>query len=79
MRKDEGPDTDASIEARLRRLEEIVQQLESEEVELERSLALFEEGVRLASEVKRALEESRLRVKQILEGEELPFDWEEKG
>jgi len=79
MRRDEGPDTDASIEARLRRLEEIVQQLESEEVELERSLALFEEGVRLASEVKRALEESRLRVKQILEGEELPFDWEEKG
>lgn len=71
--------TSTSIEARLRRLEEIVQQLESEEVELERSLALFEEGVRLASEVKRALEESRLRVKQILGGEEVPFNWKEKG
>ena len=34
-----------SLEARLRRLEEIVGNLETEELELDRALALFEEGV----------------------------------
>jgi exodeoxyribonuclease VII small subunit len=65
-----------SLEERLARLEEIVQELEREEVSLEKSLALFEEGVRLADAVRRKLEESRLRVKQVLEKVELPFDWE---
>lgn len=65
-----------SLEEKLARLEAIVQALEREEVSLERSLALFEEGVALASAVRRELEASRLRVKQILEGAELPFDWE---
>jgi len=65
-----------SLEERLARLEEIVQELESEEVSLERSLALFEEGVRLAELVRRELEESRLRVTKVLEEAEVPFDWE---
>lgn len=67
-----------SLEARLARLEKIVEELEGEEVALEKSLALFEEGVRLAEIVRRELEESRLRVRQVLEGVELPFDWEER-
>lgn len=67
-----------SLEARLARLEKIVEELEREEVALEKSLALFEEGVRLAEIVRRELEESRLRVRQVLEGVELPFDWEER-
>lgn len=65
-----------NLEERLERLEEIVQELEDEEVSLERSLSLFEEGVRLAGLVRRELEESRLRVKKVLEEGEVPFDWE---
>ncbi len=65
-----------SLEEKLARLEEIVQALEREEVSLERSLALFEEGVALARALRRELEEGRLKVKQILEGAEFPFDWE---
>lgn len=34
-----------TFEKRLRRLEEIVSELESDEIELERALALFEEGI----------------------------------
>lgn len=65
-----------SLEERLARLEEIVRELENEEVSLERSLALFEEGVKLAGAVRRELEESRLRVTKVLEEAEVPFDWE---
>ncbi|MFQ6033773.1 MAG: exodeoxyribonuclease VII small subunit [Candidatus Bipolaricaulia bacterium] len=65
-----------SLEERLARLEEIVQELENEEVSLERSLSLFEEGVRLAGLVRRELEESHLRVRKVLEEAEVPFDWE---
>jgi len=65
-----------SLEEQLARLEEIVGELENEEVSLKQSLALFEEGVKLASVVRHELEESRLRVKQVLEESEVPFDWE---
>jgi len=66
------------LEGQLQRLEEIVKQLEGEEISLERSLALFEEGVALAREIRRGLEESRLRVRQVLglDEEPQPFDWE---
>ena len=39
---------DMNVEQALARLEEIVTQLESEEVDLDRSLELFSEGVRLS-------------------------------
>jgi exodeoxyribonuclease VII small subunit len=58
------------VEATLTRLEEIVAALESEDVSLERSLALFEEGVQLADGLKRRLEQSELRVKQVIEDAE---------
>lgn len=59
-----------SVEESLRRLEEIVKQLEGDEVSLEESLELFEEGVRLADSLKKRLEESELRVKKVLESTE---------
>lgn len=64
------------LENKLKRLEEIVKSLESEEVSLERSLQLFEEGVKLAGAVKKELDQSKLRVKQITKNGEFPFDWE---
>ena len=67
----EAPAEDApGVEATLTRLEEIVASLESEGVSLERSLALFEEGVQLADGLKKRLEESELRVKQVIEDAE---------
>jgi len=55
------------VEEALARLEEIVRSLESDEVSLEDSLRLFEEGVRLADALKKRLEESELRVRRVLE------------
>jgi len=67
-----GEDAGVSLEGRLRRLEEIVGQLETEELELERALALFEEGVTHVKEAEKALSAAELRVEELLgEGEEL--------
>lgn len=61
-----------SVEERLRRLEEIVVKLEEEGLELDRALALFEEGVRLVKETEKALAAAELRVEELLgEGEEV--------
>lgn len=67
MSQSEAP---LSVEGALARLEEIVKALEGEEVSLERSLELFEEGVKLADTLKKRLEESELRVKKVLESAE---------
>ena len=59
------------LESRLKRLEEIVGQLETEELELDRALALFEEGVAHVREANKALEAAELRVEELLgEGED---------
>jgi len=67
---DASTDDAQGVEATLTRLEEIVAALENEDVSLERSLALFEEGVQLADALKKLLEESELRVKQVIEDAE---------
>lgn len=62
---------DLTLEARLRRLEEIVRQLEAEELELDRALALFEEGIRHSREAEKALAAAELRVEELLGEEEV--------
>ena len=55
------------VEKALARLEEIVKALEGDEIKLDESLKLFEEGVKLASVIKKRLEESELKVRKVLE------------
>ncbi len=55
------------IEPALARLEEIVRQLENEQISLEESLELFEEGVKLADSIQKRLSEAQLRVKKVIE------------
>jgi exodeoxyribonuclease VII small subunit len=62
------------LEARLRRLEEIVSALEADDVALERALALFEEGIRHVREAERVLADTELRVEELLaEGNTRPL------
>lgn len=65
------------VEEQLRRLEAIVQKLESEAVSLDDSIALFEEGVELAVLVRKRLEASEDRIKQIVEKSEGLFSLED--
>jgi exodeoxyribonuclease VII small subunit len=66
----EGPGEPAeaapAFEDSIRRLSEIVEQLERGDLPLERSLDLFEEGVRLAKTSQARLDAAERRVEQLL-------------
>ena len=56
----------AKFEEGLQRLEKIVQELEKGDVPLEKSLTLFEEGVRLSAACRKELEEAEGKVEILL-------------
>jgi exodeoxyribonuclease VII small subunit len=56
-----------SFEGALDRLEEIVDQIEQEELELDESLALFEEGVRMLRAAEAKLSAADARIEQLFE------------
>ncbi|NNJ11864.1 exodeoxyribonuclease VII small subunit [Chloroflexales bacterium ZM16-3] len=58
-----------TYEARYARLQEVVAQLETGELPLDRAVALYEEGVRLAAECQALLDTAELRVQQLQSGE----------
>lgn len=71
-----------TFEENITRLEEIVSQLERGDAKLADSLALFEEGTRLASACSVMLDEAEQKVVKLQKGPggepvELPFDAEE--
>jgi len=67
-----------TLEARLRRLEEILARMESDEVALEEALRLFEEGVGHVRAAEEVLATAELRVEELLAGGSTrPLDTEE--
>ncbi|GEN26118.1 exodeoxyribonuclease VII small subunit [Halomonas cupida] len=54
----------------MQRLESLVEQLEAGELSLEDSLKAFEQGVALARDAQRRLDEAELKVRQLTESEE---------
>ncbi|MCY4646009.1 MAG: exodeoxyribonuclease VII small subunit [Gammaproteobacteria bacterium] len=67
--RDDGDARPMSVEERLRRLDRIVAALDAEDIELEQSLALFEEGIRHVRAAERLLSAAELRVEELIEGE----------
>ncbi len=57
---------EASFEAQLKRLGEVVEKLEDGELGLEESLALFEEGVRLSRGAQKRLDAAEKRVEELI-------------
>lgn len=55
-----------TFDQQLKRLEEIVEQLEAKEAPLEESLKLFEEGVRLTRQCQGALESAKQKVEVLI-------------
>lgn len=58
--------TEPSFEEATRRLSQIVAELEGGDLPLDRSLALFEEGVRLARAAEERLDRAERRVEELL-------------
>ncbi len=67
-----------TFEQAMKRLEEIVTQLETGDAPLEKSLALFEEGTKLSALLSKTLDTAEQKVtmiqKQHGEDSEVPFD-----
>lgn len=61
-----SPEAAASFEESTRRLAQIVAELEGGDLPLERSLALFEEGVRLARSAEDRLDRAERRIEELL-------------
>lgn len=61
-----APNGDVSFEAQLKRLGEVVEQLEDGELGLEESLALFEEGVKLSRGAQQRLDAAEKRVEELI-------------
>ena len=61
-----GTDGNPSLEDRLKRLEEIVRSLESDDLELNNALALFEEGVEHVKSAEETLKHAELKVEELL-------------
>lgn len=64
--KSESPDFESSLAG----LERIVRELERGDLPLEKSLQLFEEGVRLTRECQQRLNEAERRIEVLLRGPE---------
>jgi exodeoxyribonuclease VII small subunit len=56
----------ASFEAGLLELEQIVKEMESGELPLERALALFEKGMKLSETCRKQLEEAETRIEVLV-------------
>jgi exodeoxyribonuclease VII small subunit len=68
-----------SFEEALTRLEEIVEQLEGGKLELETSLKLFEEGIKLSQYCQKQLQKAEGKIKNLvknLDGTLELVDWE---
>jgi exodeoxyribonuclease VII small subunit len=62
----DAPEALHSFESSLERLHEIVERLESGELDLEASLVLFEEGVRLSRASQARLNSAERRIEELL-------------
>jgi len=61
---------DPGLEGRLRRLEQILARMESDDVSLEEAMRLFEEGVGHVRQAEKILAETELRVEELLRGDQ---------
>ncbi len=61
MKKTKGPE----FEQALKKLETIVEKLESTDITLEESIKLYEEGLRLSKQCTQTLEDAVLRIEEI--------------
>ncbi len=69
-----------SFESSLEELERIVRQLEGGDLPLDRSLELFEQGVRLSRECQKRLDEAERKIEILLKGSDgtyVPAPFEE--
>lgn len=68
-----------TFEASMLRLEEIVKEMESGELSLEKSMKLYEEGTKLALKCKEQLEKAQMKITTLGENKEQDENVDESG
>lgn len=68
-----------TFEASMLRLEEIVKEMESGELSLEKSMKLYEEGTKLALKCKEQLEKAQMKIITLGENKEQDENVDESG
>ena len=61
--------SEGNFEKKVKKLEEIVEKLESGELDIEETLNLFQEGMKLGKECRRMLDEIEDKVSKVLSAE----------
>lgn len=59
-----------TFEDKLEKLDGILKEMESDELPLQTSLKLFEEGIRLSKECQKELDEAKFKVSVLMENEQ---------
>ena len=59
-----------SFEKQMKKLEEIVEKLEKDDVELDESIALYEEGLKLSKVLKKQLQDFEEKINELSEKQE---------
>ena len=62
-----------TFEKALKRLEEIVEELEDSDLDIDRSLKIFEEGVKLSRLCTKKLDEAEKKIELLVKGEKGEF------
>lgn len=70
MNKEKGKIDKLSFEEALERLEIIIKRMETEELPLDESLAIFQEGIQLNLHCRKLLNEAEFRVEKLLQDNE---------
>jgi exodeoxyribonuclease VII small subunit len=69
---DAAADAPLDFEQSMKRLETIVEELESGELTLEDSISRYEEGIKLSRRLQQVLDESEKRIERLVEKEGAP-------
>lgn len=62
-----------SFEESMKKLEEIANELENENIDLDASVKKFEEGMKLSQKCKKILDDAEKRITILIDGEEKEF------
>jgi len=71
-----GSEKGIKFEAAMKRLEEIVAELEKEYLDLEKSLSLFEEGIRMSRICSQQLDQAEKKIEKLVEEKDGEFQTE---
>ena len=70
------PEKNKDFESSLKKLEEIVTELEAGDLPLEKSINAFEEGIKLTRHCQKLLTEAELKIENLVDSDDGSFDLE---